>query len=88
MGGDVMSLKHKVIEVVGTLSDDAGPTEITNVLLDLLARKGALSEFARLYREQMTAEQIAEYVNPPMGEFKLDAVVTELENLHPARESA
>ena len=83
-----MSLKHAVIQLVDTLSDDAGPAEITDALLDLLARKGALSEFARLYRERMTAEQIAEYVNPPDGEFKLDAVVAELENLRPARESA
>ena len=83
-----MSLKHSVLQVVDTLPEHASSTEITDALLGLFARTGAMSDFARLYREQMTPDQIAEYLNPAKGEFTLDAVVAELENALPVRESA
>jgi hypothetical protein len=78
-----VSDKQAILEAVGALPEGANWAEITDALLDLVARRGTAADFAKLYRTQLTADQLAEYLSPK-GEFRLDDVIAELEN----RESA
>jgi len=78
-----MSEKQSLLQAVGALPDDASWSEITNTLLLLLARRGSGTDYASLYRTQLTAEQLAEYANPK-GDLRLDDVIAELETRHPA----
>jgi hypothetical protein len=73
-----MSDKQVLLKAVADLPDGAGWSEITDTLLTLLARRGSVADFARLYRAQFTAEQLAEYLNPRM-EHALADVIAELE---------
>lgn len=73
-----MSDKQALLEAVRSLPEGANWTEITDALLDLLARRGAISDFARLYRARITPEQLAEYLNPT-GDIPLDDVIAELD---------
>ncbi|HEV3436035.1 MAG TPA: hypothetical protein VG122_01675 [Gemmata sp.] len=82
-----MSDKQSLLQMVGTLPENATWTEITDALLSLVACRGTSAEFARLYRTQLTAEQLAEYMNPK-GEIPLESVIAELEARTPVRESA
>ncbi|MBY0512283.1 MAG: hypothetical protein K2P78_00015 [Gemmataceae bacterium] len=82
-----MSEKQAVLAAVGGLSESAGWVEIADALLAVVARRGSAADFARLYRSQLTAADLAEYLNPPAG-TALDAVIAELEARPPARESA
>jgi hypothetical protein len=78
-----MSDKQVLLQAVGALPDGATWAEITDALLDLVARRGTTADFARLYRTQLTAEQLAEYADPK-GEFRLDDVIAELDAREPA----
>lgn len=78
-----MSDKQALLEAVGALPDGANWAEITDALLDLVARRGTAADFARLYRAQITPEQLAEYLNPK-AEFRLDDVIAELDARRPA----
>lgn len=82
-----MSEKQSVLEAVGTLPDSATWAEITDALLAVVARRGSPADFARLYRTQVTPNQLAEYLNP-QADIPLDAAVAELEARGPSRESA
>jgi hypothetical protein len=78
-----MSDKQSLLQAVGALPDGATWAEITDTLLALLARRGANADFARLYRSQLTDEQLAEYLGPK-GEYRLDDVLAELDAGKPA----
>lgn len=82
-----MSDKQSLLQMVGSLPENATWHEITEALLALVARRGSLTDFARLYRTQLTAEQLAEYLNPK-GDIPLDSVIAELEKRMPAQEPA
>jgi hypothetical protein len=82
-----MSDKQSVLQAVATLPDTATWAEITDALIGVAARRGSAADLARLYREQLTADQLAEYLSPK-AEVPLDAVVGELETRTPTRESA
>ena len=73
-----MSDKQSLLKAVEALPDTASWAEITDSLLALVARRGTTSDFARLYRTQITADQLAEYASPPGG-TPLDTVIAELE---------
>lgn len=73
-----MSNKQSVIDAIRPLPETASWVEITNALLAVVARTGSEADFAHLYRTQFTAEQLAEYLNPPGG-APLDTVIRELE---------
>ncbi len=72
-----MSDKQSLLQTVGALPDGASWSQITDALLALLARRGSAADFARLYRTQLTAADIAEYLDPK-GEIPLDDVIAEL----------
>jgi hypothetical protein len=74
-----MSNKQALLKAVESLPETANWGQITDVLLDLVARRGSVSDFVRLYRTQFTAEQFAEYLNP-RAEHALAAVLSELES--------
>ena len=82
-----MSDKQSVLQAVNTLPEDATWTEITDALLGLVARQGTAADYARLYRTQITAADLSEYVNPAM-EVSLESVLAELDSSAAARESA
>jgi hypothetical protein len=82
-----MSDKQTVLQAVGTLPESATWAEITNTLVGVVARRGAAADFARLYREYLTAEHLAEYLDPKT-EVLLTSVLAELEARTPTRESA
>lgn len=83
-----MSDKQSLLQAVGTLPDAATWTEITDMLLALVARRGSVADFARLYRTQITAEHLAEYASPKC-DLPLDSVIAELEaRSNSGRESA
>ena len=82
-----MSDKQSLLQVVDTLPENASWREITEALLELVARRGTIADYARLYRTQLTAEQLAEYQNPH-GKISLDSVIAELEGRTPVQESA
>ena len=82
-----MSTKQTLIDAVGTLPETASWLEITNALLSVVARRGSESDFARLYRTQLTSEHLAEYANPVAGIPISDFVAT-LEARDPFRNSA
>jgi hypothetical protein len=82
-----MSDKQSLLQMVGTLPENATWTEITDALLSPVARRSTSAEFARLYRTQLTPEQLAEYLNTN-GEIPLESVLAELEARAPVRESA
>ena len=73
-----MSDKQALLKAVEALPDAANWNQITDALLDVLARRGAVADFARLYHTQFTAEHLAEYLNP-QAEYALAAVIAELE---------
>ena len=76
-----MVSKQAVLETIQTLPESAGWTEITDALLALLAREGATSEYARLYRSQLTPQILEEYANPKF-EVSLESMIAELELRH------
>ena len=82
-----MSDKQSLLEAVGGLPESATWAEITDALLVLVARRGTGTDFARLYRTQLTTEQLAEYLSPK-AEARLDDVIAELEALPPRQEPA
>jgi hypothetical protein len=82
-----MSDRQSLLQLVGALPENATWNEITEALLTLVARRGTTADFARLYRTQLTAEQLAEYQNP-QGEIPVDSVIAELEGRTSVRESA
>lgn len=72
-----MSDKQVLMKAFDDLPEGANWSQLTDAMLALLARRGAVADFARLYRSQLTAEQLAEYMNPRM-EYSLADVVAEL----------
>jgi hypothetical protein len=82
-----MSDKQSLLQVVGALPDAASWTEITDALLRLVAARGSATDFTRLYRENLKAEQLAEYLNPSL-DYRLEDVIAELESQPPARDPA
>ena len=74
----IMSDKQSLIQAVDALPDAASWPEITATMLDLLARRSAISNFAKLYRTQLTADHLSEYINPKR-DVSLESVVAELE---------
>lgn len=73
-----MSDKQVLMKAFADLPEGANWSQITDALLALLAQRGAVADFARLYSSTLTAEQLAEYLNPRM-EHALADVVAELE---------
>jgi hypothetical protein len=82
-----MSEKQSLLKAVSELPDSATAAQVTDALLNYFANRGAMTEFARLYRAQMTADQLAEYFDMK-PELELRQVVAEIEALHSKRESA
>jgi hypothetical protein len=78
-----MSDKQMLLQAVGALPDGATLGEIIDTLLAVLARRGSGADFARLYRAQLTDQQLAEYLDPKT-EFRFDDVIAELESRKPA----
>jgi hypothetical protein len=72
-----MSDKQTLLQAVTRLPETATWSQITEALLDVMARRGLPHDFARLYRAQLSAEQLAEYADPK-AEFSLDAVLADL----------
>lgn len=73
--------KNAVLHTVQTLPDSASWTEIVDALLKLAATNGSVSEYAQLYRSQLTAADLAEYANLQC-DISLDEVIKELEQRH------
>jgi hypothetical protein len=73
-----MSDKQSLLQIVGALPENASWSEITNALLELVARRGTTADFARIHRTQVTAEQLEEYQNP-QGDIPIDSVIAQLE---------
>lgn len=73
--------KQAVLDTVGTLPDSASWPEITDALLNLLAREGSTTEFTRLYRSQLTPNVVEEYEHPKL-EVSLGDMIEELETRH------
>ena len=82
-----MSEKQKLLDAVTGLPESANVSQITDALLNFLANRGAMSEFARIYRAQMTADDLAEHLNPKF-EHDLVQVIAEIAARHDKRESA
>lgn len=84
-----MSNKEAVLKAVATLPEAATWAEITDALLAVVARHGSAADFARFYRTQLAAADLAEYAGL-QGDIPLDTVIAELEarSTIPARESA
>lgn len=82
-----MSSKQQLIDVLATLPESAEWSEITDTLLGIVARRGTPRDFARLYASQLSAEQLAEYLERRDGS-ELNDIVTELEASFKLRESA
>lgn len=82
-----MSSKQSVLEAVTKLPETATWAEITDALLSVVARGGSLTDFARLYRAQFTAEHLAAYLQP-QADVLLESVAEELESRASPRASA
>lgn len=82
-----MSEKQSLLKAVSALPDTATAAQVTDALLNYFANRGAMTEFARLYRAQMTADQLFEHINAKV-ELNLADVVAEIEAMHAKRESA
>ena len=80
-----MSDKQSLLQTVGALPENATWNEITEALLALVARRGTSADFARIYRTQVTAEQLLEYLDPK-GDIPLEKVIAELEARTSGRE--
>jgi hypothetical protein len=80
-----MSDKQTLLKVVEAMPDGATWSEMTDRLLAVVARYGSPADFARLYRTQLTAADLAEYLDPKL-EFALADVVAELKAM-PATEA-
>ncbi len=72
-----MSDKQALLKVVEAMPDGVTWGEITDRLLVAVARHGTPADFARFYRAQLTAADLAEYLDPKF-EFSLAAVIDEL----------
>ena len=75
-----MSDKQALMKVVEAMPDGATWSEMTDRLLAAVARHGTPSDFARLYRTQLTAADLAEYLDPKF-EFSLASIVNELKTV-------
>lgn len=82
-----MSDRQRVLEAVGQLPDSATWGDISDALLGLVARRGTPADVARLYRAGLTADDLAEYLDPA-ADVSLEAALAELMSRPPARESA
>ena len=82
-----MSDRQTVLDAVGRLPESATWADISDALLGLVARRGTPADVARLYRAGLTADALAEYMDPA-AELSFEAVLAELEAQPPARESA
>lgn len=78
-----MSDKQELLKVVEAMPDGATWSEMTDRLLAVLARHGTPADFARFYRSQLTAADLAEYLDPKI-EFLLVDVVNELKAMSAA----
>jgi hypothetical protein len=83
----MMSDRQTVLDVVGSLPESATWADISDALLSLVARRGTPADVARLYRAGLTADALADYLNPA-AEVSLEAAVADLEARGAARESA
>ena len=78
-----MSDKQALLKAVEAMPDGATWAEMTDRLLAPLARHGLTAEFAKAYRAQLTAADLAEYLDPKF-EFSLVDVVAELKAMRAA----
>jgi len=78
-----MLTKHAVLQSIQELPDTANWADMTEALLRLAANEGDPSDFARFYRQQLTAENMMEYLEPKFDVELID-VIRELEGRHPA----
>lgn len=78
-----MSEKQTLLKVVEAMPEGVTWGEITDRLLAAVARHGTPADFARLYRAQLTAADLAEYLDPKF-EFALADVVDELKTMSAA----
>jgi hypothetical protein len=74
-----MSEKQAVLDAVARLPETAGWAEITDALVGLVARNGSPADLARLYRSQLRADELNEYLNPA-ADLPLAQVVEELKS--------
>lgn len=81
-----MSEKQTLLKAAQQLPETANWKQITDAMIELLANAHQQSALARLYREQITAAQLAEYVNPHC-DVSLEAVLAEFATQTQARES-
>lgn len=73
-----MSDKQALLKAVEALPDEATLSEMTEMLLGVIASRAPASDLARLYRAQLGAEQLAEYLDPKF-DYSLAEVLVELE---------
>lgn len=78
-----MSDKQTLLKVVEAMPDGATWSEMTDRLLAALARHGTPADFARFYRSQLTAADLAEYLDPKI-ECSLVDVLNELKAMSAA----
>jgi hypothetical protein len=83
-----MLTKQSVLETIQKLPDTATWPDMTDALLRLAANEGALSDFARFYRQQLTADNIMEYLDPSKFDVDLGDVIKELEQRRAARRAS
>lgn len=73
-----MSDKQQLLKAIESLPDSANWTELTDSLLAVVAKNGTLADFARMYRTQFSAADLAEYLNP-RAEVSFADVLADLE---------
>jgi len=72
-----MSEKQTLLRAAEQLPETATWRQVTDAMIDVLANAQQQTELARLYRQQVTASQLAEYVDPRC-EVSLEEVISEL----------
>jgi hypothetical protein len=77
--------KQAVLQTIQSLPDSANWAEISNALLNLVAREGSVREFVNLYRAQLSPKDLEEYAQPNF-DISLGAMIEELEARHPRKD--
>jgi hypothetical protein len=73
-----MITKQTVIRTIETLPENAGWTEISDALLNLVAHQGTARDFAKLYLGQIQPNEFDAYAQPKL-DVSLSALIKELE---------
>ncbi|HXD87873.1 MAG TPA: hypothetical protein VN641_15375 [Urbifossiella sp.] len=74
-----MAIKQTILDAMNRLPDSATSKEIVDDLLNVIANHGSQSDYARLDRSQLTADDLMECIDPPRDGIPIDRVIAELE---------